>query len=572
MSRKASRTVVLACAVAMTCVVGARPALAAAPAIAVVGGGTVSEDEIVTVVGSGFVAGEVVTIQQCFGSETTCPFAHRSERPPDPLGTFTTRVQVHSFAFVSGVLTCAATGPCFVRAIGSVSGPTPSIPISFDGAFHTDASVSLTPPSPIVSGETSTVRGSNFAPFERVTLKQCYVNDGCAGVAPAVYATTDADGAFVATYTFNDLLPRQSGGPFECQPLGEISVGYCVLEVRSRVHDTVAVQLRFASSRLALVPSTGLRDRTPAVISGVGWIPYSPVAVHLCVWVRGNLRCDDGTVGAIATPNGRIDAQIQLRDHVVLDDRVHSCRVARCALVASQYAFGGPVERIDLEFRRFPATATLASAGPHGPGALVQVELAGWPAGDRVVTRDCVGDSCVEPSAAVTLSTGSGTVVRTLPIWQPPASGSHPGPCPFEFSCSVLVQSLDHPGYERSLALSPGPAGWPGAAGWWTSVVESDGDVCVPIVLLSPAPWDFEIPFVTVDVQAVAGRDYEGRNGVAAFARGSRIGCARVEIFDDDRPEETEAISVRLIASPFTPVGAIPIAGSAAYAFVTDDD
>ncbi len=525
--------------------------------------GPVAQDEVVTLVGSGFVPGETVLVLQCYGTAPACYSLQRSEHAPDAAGSFTTRVQVRVHEVIPGFATCRRYLQCYLLATGSVSGDSPAVPLTFDDSFHTDAAAVVEPRGALESGRTVTVHGSNFAPYERISLKQCYVQDQCVGVAPTVHTTADANGAFDAEYVVHDQLARRSGDPFECAA----AENPCVLEVRSRVRDTMRARLRFASLLVAAEPAAGLRDRARVALTGDGWVPGAPVAVHQCLVVVETTRCDAGTIATIASPAGTINTEVEIRDHVVLAGRVHSCRVATCDLQVSQYGVGGPVERVDVQFRGFPASASIITPGPHAPGSVVQIGLDSWPAGDRVEARFCWGGICGVPGPAVLLPTGSGSIEVVLSSAPCTVSAQDIGA-----SCEILVQSVDHRGYERSLRLSSGPAGWPGVVGWWTAAVESDGEVCVPVVLRSPAPSDLVIPFVPVDEQAVAGRDYEGRSGSITIARGSSLGCARVRLIDDDRADDVEVFAVRLLMSPSAAVGAVPIAASPAYAFVKDDD
>ena len=189
-----------------------------------------ADHQLITVSATGFTPGTGVYLGQCRAESTssaTCGPVLGQAAGPDGSVSATFRVRQ---TIGNGVDCAAAPGECvaFATAVDDVFAHG-SVPLTFDPDAPPIAppTLTFTPTTDLVDGQTVTVTGAGFAPGESVALVQCRGGDQdqsgahCDLPHTLVYRTADAEGVLLTTLTARLLLTTSAYGTIDCATVVE---------------------------------------------------------------------------------------------------------------------------------------------------------------------------------------------------------------------------------------------------------------------------------------------------------------------------------------------------------------
>jgi len=188
-----------------------------------------SDLEIVTVAGSGFIPNHELNVAQCNlfngGAGGVCYGPTRKSEMSDSGGAFTTSFIVRRVIVeTSSSVDCASASDTCGIVVQDVTN-TAVATLAFDSAVPANLpKITMTPGTGLHNGDTLQIAGSGFTPNEHVTIAQCAT--GTIGLehcdtSNEATAVTDDKGSF-ATTSFvvhaSITIAGTSGGPLDCLP------------------------------------------------------------------------------------------------------------------------------------------------------------------------------------------------------------------------------------------------------------------------------------------------------------------------------------------------------------------
>jgi hypothetical protein len=253
------------------------------------------DNDSVVVEGQGFGADEYVSLAQCSTPLTTlgsnCRYTQSSVQT-SATGTFTVSVTVKRLVINQGdAVDCADPGACVLVALAGSPDEVATAPVTFDGSvpLPPPPTMTVTPDTGLVDGDTVTVEAEGFTPNSQVAVLQCdqTVSPNGAGCNTAAYkmVQTDGTGAISTDMTVDRLLYLQAG-TVDC------AVATCRMVVAELPYGypNTSADLAFDPSvpppgppSLVADPSTGLADRQTVTLHGTGFPRNRSLGVAQCL-------------------------------------------------------------------------------------------------------------------------------------------------------------------------------------------------------------------------------------------------------------------------------------------------
>ncbi|MGZ4799997.1 MAG: neocarzinostatin apoprotein domain-containing protein [Acidimicrobiia bacterium] len=306
------------------------------------------------VTGSGFVGGSPVLLVQCqspFAGSTDCGGALANVTAGAD-GSITAEVALETVLFTNagGEVDCRVAA-CSLVALRDpfISDPrhTASTPLAFrpDGPLLPPGVLTVDPRDALVDGQEIQVSGTGFR-VGSMMIGQCAAGTGsmferCPNLQ---FTTLDASGAFTTTLRVQ-VLARISTGFVDCLVAPGCTVA--ALDINSG-HPFVEVPVAFdpdgpvpTPPTLRVAPGGPLAARSPVVVTGEGFEPFSSVSLERCRIEGGVPRACSGP-GADqveADANGALLAGTLVTAVIAGPDGTEiDCRTVTCALVADSFS------------------------------------------------------------------------------------------------------------------------------------------------------------------------------------------------------------------------------------------
>ena len=381
----------------------------------------------VTVSGSGFSPNAGVQIVQCTSDATSNADCTQGSdfAPTSATGTFTKAVTVRRVLHLEGGDVDCADAPGRCSLVSTSFGPTTLVatsPLDFDDSVPPPpaATVTVTPHTDLVQGQSVTVTGANFAPSSFVALSECLSGSQyqgfCSFGGPGVQ--TDATGAFTQQFAVKRGVPDDQGGfPPGVEDCAE-SPGYCsVIAFSFDGQDRAAQAIDFDPSVPIAVPDVtvsprlDLPDRALVDVHASGLHAGERVAVSQCIagTPTYGISCgiDRGVDILAADANGVIDTSLRVHRVVtppngviiVAADGPVNCSGAVGACVLRVQSIDDPLAVTDIELGfdptavAAPPTLTVTPAGPYTDGQQVVVHGAGFTPNATLGLGQCSSDA-----------------------------------------------------------------------------------------------------------------------------------------------------------------------------------
>jgi hypothetical protein len=378
--------------------------------------------QAVTVTVTGFDTDRSVVVTQCLASVE--PGACTGAIPVGPVGPVlpvgpvpTTVVQPAAIGPVTttfevrrilrtpaGTADCADPGACVIAA-GTYALQL-AAPIQFDPTVPPPPppSLTVTPDTDLLDGDTVRVVGEGFEPDGFVGIGQCPTSTldpvyGCPyGGGPGT--PTDGDGTFEVDVVVDRLLYPLDGSTVDCA-----DPDACVLFARDFLAYgiTTSAPLAFDASvppppppAITVTPDTGVADGQLVAVAGTGYPRRRGVAVLLCrADTPGAEGCDLSTQTYVQTDAaGTFDADLVVDRYIEVDTGTIDCGQPDACVVAGGVPPSGPgaVAPIQLDPDAPPPpgpTVTVTPATGLVDGQMVTVEGTGFPRGTTVSVIQC---------------------------------------------------------------------------------------------------------------------------------------------------------------------------------------
>lgn len=258
--------------------------------------------------------------------------------------------------------------------------------------------VTVTPPTDLVHGQTVTIRGRGWRPGAPLVALQCAVG---VAVVLGCELLTDEDEFFAfragsqgrfGTQEELDVVVDTSDGPVDCRtdPC-QVLVGG--LEYGGPVGADVAFDpagpdpTRYGATA---TPDTGLVDGDQVTVDGTGFPVFEPgwgvAQVHLCREpVSGPGDCDPGQLQYAGVRNsGQLEGTIVVTPVLEVDGGPHDCRIGACSLAVQPEDFTTLDSRGELSEAALVPIAFDPAGGLRPPPTLTVTADAGLLDGDAV--------------------------------------------------------------------------------------------------------------------------------------------------------------------------------------------
>ncbi len=253
------------------------------------------DNQSVVVAGQDFGADEYVNIAQCSAPLTTlagnCRYTQVSVQT-SATGTFTVSVTVKRLVIDQGnAVDCADPGACVLVALAGSPDELATAPITFDGSvpLPPPPTITVTPATGLVDGDTVTVAAQGFTPDSQVAVLQCdqTVSPAGAGCNTSAYKMVQTDGTgAISTDMVVDRLLYLQAGTVDCavttcrMVVAELPYGY----------PNTSADLAFDPSvppppppTLVADPSTGLQEEQTVTLHGSGFPRNRSLGVAQCL-------------------------------------------------------------------------------------------------------------------------------------------------------------------------------------------------------------------------------------------------------------------------------------------------
>jgi acetyl esterase/lipase len=359
----------------------ATPVLSASPSSGLVDG------QRIGVTGTGFAAGTRVAVYQCRAAPVglvDCELGTGTAVTADDAGSFTLDLQVFAVIYdVAAAVDCRADPGCVLVADMGFDGGASAVvaPLSFDPAatLLPPPSISVTPGSDLVDGQTVRVEGQGFVhrmsselvlPEEprqtTVRLHQCGRSEwgplGDCRAGPTQVVELGDDGTFTTELPVSAVLRGHIGLSFDCRSdpepcllLATMQRPHSFLTAQTELHfDPEAPLAEQPRPEITVTPDTGLHDFEEVSVTGTHFTPGGTVQLAICRADDPQL-CGDAEESPSADAAGNIDVAISAWADFEFP-RPFDCRQAP----------GCVVRATDLD-RGADATTPLTFGPPDGP-------------------------------------------------------------------------------------------------------------------------------------------------------------------------------------------------------------
>jgi Neocarzinostatin family len=447
----------------------------------------------VTAAGSGFAPSVGVQILQCKTDATDyqgCNQFSTGFVVSSAAGSFSTPISVrrilHLFA---GDFDCAsAPGACSLFA--SSYGPVPVVAaaaLDFDSSVPLPPAptISVTPDTGLVQGQSVTVTGSNFAPNAQIFLSECSTGGsstyGC-GSGIGGSATADGIGAFSATFTVQRGIRDYDTYPPTVIDCASAPQACSMQAFAYDGGDSALVPIDFdplapiVTPTVTVTPQFDLADRAFVSVHAEGFAPGDEVVISQCDADASSYGPGCSTDGAsrfvLADASGTVDVTMRVRRNLTYYDltspspiQTANCSdaVGECVIRAESYS--DPLGTVDVPLGFDPTAVapppvlTVTPAGPWTDGQQVVVHGSGFTSGARIGMGECIAD--VEPNGHTCdsqpgglfdafFADDNGEFTRTITIHAQFQSVDAVVDCPSEPNgCVLLAANREDYGAER---------------------------------------------------------------------------------------------------------------------------
>jgi hypothetical protein len=448
--------------------------------------------QTVDITGAGFPANSGVQIVACKSGATSyedCSNGNGFFVPVGPTGAFESLYRVRRILHLEdGDFDCASSpGACSL--VSTAYGSLPVVvatPISFDSSVPPppEPTITVTPSTGLVQGQSVTVTGANFAPTTFVGLSECANATEPAGYCLFVNGSTlsDANGAFTATFTV-----RRGVLDFATYPPGVIDCAsgpqLCSITAFSvDGEDRASQAIDFDPSAplpvpdATVTPQFGLPDRAVVNVHSSGFAPGERVLVSQCpADAPATSSCTDAFSPfnfLTADANGEIQTSLRVHRDVTTNDNggvillgTTSCADSVGACVIRVRSLDDPLVVADVPLGFDPTAVapppvlTTTPAGPFTDGQQVEVHGSGYTPGAVLGMAQC--QAGVEPGGG-TCDSGDdglftefradaqGTFTRTITMHTEVDGTEGPINCSGSGSCVLFAANRTDYGAERA--------------------------------------------------------------------------------------------------------------------------
>jgi hypothetical protein len=382
----------------------------------------------VTVAGSGFPAGTGVQVTQCRTDATAYDDCIASSQfaPTSAAGTFSLPITVRRVLHLeSGDFDCAsAPGACSLAAASYSTLPiVVTAPLDFDASqpIPPAPTISVSPDTDLVQGQSVTVTGANFAPSSFVALSQCtsdvpeyqpFCSLGGAGVQ------TDSTGAFTQTFSVRrGVIDYTTPFPPSVVDCAESSGRCSVYAFSYEGNERAAHVIDFDASVPVTVPDTDvspqfdLADRALVHVHSSGFAPGERVLVSQCIAGAPTYGSEcANSAGPLtvlqADADGAVDTSLRVHRElspsggvvIIAAEGPVNCSDAVGSCVLRVQSVDDPLVVSDTDLGFDPTavapgpTLSITPAGPHTDGQQVTVHGAGYTPNATLGLAQCKHD------------------------------------------------------------------------------------------------------------------------------------------------------------------------------------
>ena len=337
------------------------------PTLSVTPSTNLLDRQTVTVTGSGYPADTSVVLLECLDPPTADPFncGYSSVHNvlSDGSGAISTTITVRRIVRTQGTSTdCATAGACVLLSGVNEVGDGATAPIQFDGSVPPPPppTISVTPSTNLLDGDTVHVTGTDFDPNFPVSVAQCPAgvgqSPGC-GYGPGSFVVTDDAGAFSLDLVVDRIL-YGTATPIDCAVPGACVVSAIDLYDGSL---TTSVAIQFDPNAplppppsVRIDPATGVDDGQFIRVFGSGFPRHTNVGVIQCrVNAGGAGGCDMSTLTyAFPDDSGDFTATLRAKRFITTDTGVVDCAVeGACVVGAGVPPDGHPSANTPILFR-----------------------------------------------------------------------------------------------------------------------------------------------------------------------------------------------------------------------------
>ena len=290
------------------------------------------------------------------------------------------------------------------------------------------ATITVTPSTGLVSGETVTVAGTGFAPGAEIGVVQCrapVTDTSDCDLAQFTTGIAAADGSISIEFAVHLRIRVNFTDPVTCIDVP----GECMLAAGTIANLTVGATFPISfdpaapvpSPTLTVDPNTDLVHGQRVTVTGAGFPPASTVVMLEC----GPPPCSGTATNATADASGAFTASVIVRNRVPTGTVVTDCLVAVCSITAyaienSDYAASSPRLAFDPD-GPVPPPPTLSvtpTTGLEG-GEVLQLVGAGFTPGAPIGFTLCAGgtvslDTCDVSGAYLDTADENGSFTGVL--------------------------------------------------------------------------------------------------------------------------------------------------------------
>ena len=479
----------------------ARLAIDFAPAPPIVGATvTVTPDtgitnfQTVTVAGSGYdVSGQFpgvgVTVCKTGSTADGDCVGNQSFAQLDPSGAFSTTLTLRRIVhFSSGDFDCgSAPAVCEVRAVSFAGTPRVGRAVfSFaPGPPPPPPAITVTPDVGLVSRQSVTIAGSNFAPDTFVQISECPA--GVPGTGPCNFfgspaAHTDGTGAFTATFNVARGINSFFSFPAGVVDCGD-APGACVINATSYDNgDSASAPIAFDASvpvpvpAVTVTPSLDLAERQVVAVDASGFQAGESVYVEECP--AGAVICGNTfppQTQTQADANGEVHTTLRVRRELPGGfSPPANCAAAVGTCVIRVASLEEPLSAAEVPLGFDPTavapgpTLVVSPPGPWSDGQSVALSGSGFTPGAELGVAECTatgnfnGSTCARSLFDPVWADDQGNFSTTVTITRTFQSQDATVDCAtVEGGCVLFAANRQDYGAERAsvpLVLAGGPA------------------------------------------------------------------------------------------------------------------
>ncbi len=327
---------------------GPAPAISADPSTNLLNG------QQITVTGTHFDSSDLGLVECTSGATSSqdCDFSTLTIVSPSKNGSFSTPfTAIRIIMPGTSPVDCAGAGACVLGAILESGTVLATTPISFQDVTIVPPTLTATPSTNLLDGQSITVSGANYNPDEPVAIVECQAGaTSVGGCDPTTLqaVTADQTGSISGPYEVTRVI-NPSGTPIDCA-----GADACVLASLDENFDILATapiafkDIPIPTPVLSATPDTALVDGQNITVRGAHFHPGEQIVLTECQ--RKTHACGyDGVVG------GEQFATVDSSGHFTVTFNASRVLVLLGATVDCAKAPGCTLNAID-ESSLFPTT------------------------------------------------------------------------------------------------------------------------------------------------------------------------------------------------------------------------